>query len=67
MEVEIKQLKEETKKLLSKRALRLWEAVEWDKEEVGNSKVGFISIDPGIKPERIARFLNQRAIELILL
>ncbi len=63
MSTDVEKLKEDTKKLLSKEALSLWQAIEWDKEEVGNSKIGFLNIDLGIKPERIARFINKRAAE----
>jgi hypothetical protein len=61
MSLDINKLKENVKKLLSKKALDLWEAIEWDKEEVGNSKIGFLSLDPTTRPQRIAKFINKKA------
>lgn len=57
-------LKEETKKLLSDQGLRIWGSIQWDTEEVGSSKTGFLDVDPGIKPEKIADFINRKAEKL---
>lgn len=54
-------LKQEIKKLLSQKGQRIWNAIEWDQEEVGNSVIGFLDLDPNTTPKKIAEFINERA------
>ncbi len=63
--IQINQLKSETIPLLSEKGKRHWPYVEWDKEGVGSSKIGFINLDPNIKPEYIATFINSKAEEIL--
>jgi len=65
MDLDIENLKQEIRKLLTIKAFRLWHNIEWNNEEVGNSEIGFMDLDPGIRPEKIARFINNRAIQRI--
>lgn len=65
MDTTTEKFKEDVKKLLTKKALRLWEALEWNKEGVGNSEIGFYDLDPETNPKTIAKFLNKRAEEKI--
>lgn len=63
--IQINQLKNETIPFLSEKGRRHWPYVEWDKEEVGSSKIGFINLDLNIKPEYIAKFINSKAEKII--
>lgn len=67
-EDEVQKLQQEVQRLLTPKALRIWEKVEWDgdKEEVGNAVAGFMSLDPETKAKDIADWLNFRAEELIV-
>jgi hypothetical protein len=58
------ELKENTRRLLSVKALRFWDKIIWDGEEMGNSSIGFYSLDPETKPETLASFINERAERL---
>ncbi len=62
---QINQLKNATVPFLSEKGKRHWPYVEWDKEEVGSSKIGFINLDPNIKPEYIAKFINSKTEEIL--
>lgn len=61
MKNNLEDLKRDTKKLLTREALTTWDFIEWDKEEVGNSIINFINIDPNTKPRKIADFINKKS------
>lgn len=61
---DLETIKAVTKLLLSQKGLRLWESLQWG-EEVGNSKIGFLSLDPNTTTAKIAKFINSKAEEII--
>ncbi|OGH36640.1 MAG: hypothetical protein A2959_04070 [Candidatus Levybacteria bacterium RIFCSPLOWO2_01_FULL_38_23] len=65
MNKDIEIIQKQTYKLLDKYGRRIWENVKWDSQEIGNIKIGFINIDPGISPIKIATFINGKAKELL--
>ena len=58
-------IKKQVKEYLTDKALHLWPNIEWDKEEVGNSVIGFFDLDPGVRAKSIARWINKKAEEII--
>ncbi len=62
--VKLLELKESTRCLLSRKALKVWDKINWDGEEMGNSLIGFCSLDPETKPETLASFINEKVEKL---